>query len=188
MKRKNLFFVSALILFGLTNVNSAKAEVPPTQTSDQVTVNIKFRPIQTIMVNQGLDVVDFLYETPDDYQSGIAAIEVSDQLTVNSSGPFIVNVISTDFVAQGFEAIPASDMTVTAIEGTGNHRTGTTYETPPVELSTVGVPFITSTGGGMGLNFNVKYQNTGFDETYVDMLTNAETTYTATVTYTITSN
>lgn len=183
MKRKNLFFVSALILFGLTNVNSAKAQ-------DQVTVNLKFKPIQTIMVNDGLEEVNFLYETPDNYQSGIAPIKVFDQLTVNSSGPFIVNVVSTDFVTDvvGYEPIPASDMTVIAEKGTGNHRTGTSYVTPSVELSTGQVPFITSTGGGMGLNFNVQYENTGFDETYVDMLTNAETTYTATVTYTITSN
>ena len=182
MKRKNLFFVSALILFGLANVNSVKAQ------SDEVTVNIKFRPIQTIVVNDGKKVVDFLYETPENYQTGIAPITVVDQLTVNSTGSFIVNVTSTDFATTttGFSSIPANDMTVTAIKGTGNNRSN--YTIPDVVLTNSNQPFITSTGGGMGLNFNVKYDNTGFDETYVDKVKNAETTYIATVTYTIMSN
>jgi len=181
MKRKNLFFVSALILFGLANVNSVKAQ------TNEVTVNIKFKPIQTIVVNDGFNVVNFLYETPENYLDGIAPITVEDQLTVNSSGRFIVNVISTDFTATGFDPISAGDMTVTATKGTGNHRAGTTYETPSVVLNTTAAPFITSSGGGMGLNFDVQYDNTGFSEDYVDIIKDTETTYTANVTYTIMS-
>jgi hypothetical protein len=153
--------------------------------TNEVTVNIKFKPIQTIVVNDGL-VVDFLYETPTQYQNGLPAVVVTDQLTVNSTGPFIVKVSSTDFIATGLDPISAGDMTVTAIKGTGNNRSN--YTIPDVVLTNSNQPFITSPGGGMGLNFNVKYDNTGFDETYVDMVKNAETTYTATVTYTILSN
>jgi hypothetical protein len=53
MRTKNILSIAALIICGLVCVNSVKAEVPPTQTSDEVTVNIKFKPIQSIVVNSG---------------------------------------------------------------------------------------------------------------------------------------
>jgi hypothetical protein len=46
MRTKNILSIAALIICGLVCVNSVKA-----QTSDDVTVSIKFKPIQSIVVN-----------------------------------------------------------------------------------------------------------------------------------------
>ncbi len=63
MRTKNILSIAALIICGLVCVNSVKAEVPPTQTSDQVTVNIKFKPVQSIVVNNGQKTVNLEYYT-----------------------------------------------------------------------------------------------------------------------------
>lgn len=45
MKREKLFVVFVLMMCGLMSVNSVKADGSPT---DNVTVNLKFRPVQSI--------------------------------------------------------------------------------------------------------------------------------------------
>jgi hypothetical protein len=118
MKRRNLFFVSALILFGLSSVNSAKAQVPPTQTSDEVTVNIKFKPVQSIVVNSGQKTVNLEYNTLQNYQEGVS-VTMNDHLEVFSTGGFIVTAnTGGDFTRVGGGTIPAADVKVIATKGT----------------------------------------------------------------------
>jgi hypothetical protein len=186
MKRKNLFFVSALILFGLANVNSAMAQ----PQSDDATVNIKFRPVQSIVVNPAADhqTVDLLYATKDNYAGGVTA-ERPDHLEVFSTGGFIVTAnTGGDFTRAGGGTIPAADVTVIATLGTS-----TTIGTfTAVALATTPATLIAATEGGVALKYNVTYDNTaGAGNEYINKYIHPDTpesVYTATVTYTIATN
>ena len=182
MKRKNLFFVSALILFGLANVNSAMAE------SDDATVNIKFRPVQSIVVNTAQKTVDLLYATKDNYNDGVTA-ERSDHLEVFSTGGFTVTAnTGGDFTRSAGGTIPAADVTVIAALGTST----TIGSFADVALSTTPQTLITATEGGTALKYNVTYDNTaGASKVYINKYIHPdspESIYTATVTYTIATN
>ena len=186
MKRKNLFFVSALILFGLATVNSVKAE-----DNDVVTVNLKFQPIQSIVVNPDQKTVDLLYASKDDYADGVSA-EMPDHLEVFSTGGFIVqaNTGGDDFTRIGGGTIPASDVILKATQGTDT-SIGSVSD---VSLSTTPTTLISSTTtGGTSLKYNVTYDNTaaGGSNNYINKYVysdSPESVYTATVTYTIAAN
>ena len=183
MKRKNLFFVSALILFGLANVNSVKAE------SDDATVNIKFKPIQSIVVNPGQKTVDLVYETNVDYANGVSA-EMLDHLEVFSTGGFTVTAnTGGDFTRTAGGSISAADVILKATQGTST----TIGSFTDVPLSTTPTTLITATEGGTTLKYNVTYDNTaaGAGNNYINKYINPdspESVYTATVTYTIATN
>jgi hypothetical protein len=185
MRRKNLFFVSALILFGLATVNSVKAQ------SDDATVNIKFRPVQSIVVNPAADhqTVDLLYATKDDYANGVSA-ERPDHLEVFSTGGFVVTAMTGgDFTRSAGGSIPAADVIVKATQGTNT----TIGSFTPVPLSTTATTLITATEGGTTLKYNVTYDNiaAGAGNNYINKYIHndsPESVYTATVTYTIATN
>jgi hypothetical protein len=183
MKRKNLFFVSALILFGLANVNSVKAE------SDDATVNIKFKPIQSIVVNPGQKTVDLVYATNADYANGVSA-EMLDHLEVFSTGGFTVTAnTGGDFTRTAGGSISAADVILKATQGTST----TIGSFTDVPLSTTPTTLITATEGGTTLKYNVTYDNTaaGAGNNYINNYIHPdspESVYTATVTYTIATN
>jgi hypothetical protein len=189
MKRRNLFFVSALILFGLSSVNSAKAQVPPTQTSDEVTVNIKFKPVQSIVVNSDQKTVNLEYNTLQNYQEGVS-VTMNDHLDVFSSGGFQVKVKTNGNFTRvgGTETILASEVKVQAAPGTGNTGDFGSGGLPQVSLSSDEQPLIGGTTGG-NFKFNVTYNNTdaGRNFAYLNKHVRPEETsvYTATVTYSI---
>jgi hypothetical protein len=184
MKRKNLFFVSALILFGLANVNSVMAE------SDDATVNIKLRPVQSIVVNPAADhqTVDLLYANKTDYEDGVIA-ERLDHLEVFSTGGFTVTAnTGGDFTRAAGGTIDAGDVTVIAALGTST----TIGSFTDVALSTTPQTLITANEGGTALMYNVTYDNTaGGGNVYINNYIHPdspESVYTATVTYTIATN
>ncbi|HCC86621.1 MAG TPA: hypothetical protein DEQ06_08600 [Porphyromonadaceae bacterium] len=184
MKRKNLFFVSALILFGLANVNSAMAQ----PQSDDATVNIKFRPVQSIVVNPAQKSVDLLYATKDNYANGVTA-ERPDHLEVFSTGGFTVTAnTGGDFTRAAGGTIDAGDVTVIAALGTST----TIGSFTDVALSTTPQTLITANEGGTALMYNVTYDNTaGGGNVYINNYIHPdspESVYTATVTYTIATN
>ena len=198
MKRKNLFFVSALILFGLATVNSVKAEGngngngnggSSTQSTDQVTVNIKFKPVQSIVVNPVQKTVDLLYASKGNYADGVSAI-MNDHLEVFSTGGFIVTAnTGGDFTRADGGSISAADVILKATQGTGT-SIGSFSD---VSLSTTSKTLITATAGGTALKYNVTYDNTtaGGSNNYINKYIHndsPESVYTATVTYTIATN
>ena len=70
MKTKKFFSVAALIICGMVCVSSANANTSSggtSPTSEPVTVNIKFTPIQSITVNPDQTTVDLEYKTVTDY-------------------------------------------------------------------------------------------------------------------------
>src|SRR5690554_8012413 len=107
MKTKNFLLTGALLIVALFSVNGVMAEGTTTvsyvgnrTSSDPVTVNLKFAPIQSIQVNPGQENIDFEYSTPQHYIDGLGAgstQEKIDHLTVYHSGGFKVSVTSTGF-------------------------------------------------------------------------------------------
>ena len=189
MKTKKLVFVCSLILFGLGSVNSAIAQ------TDNVTLNLKFKPVQSIVVATGTEVVDIIYDEASDYTASGLSQTVNDHLTIFSTGGFLVTVkAESDFTSSstGAVAIPASDVKVTATNGSDNLNDYGTGGLPEVTLSTTSAQnFIASGTGGTALKFNVKYDNTGgASGNYINkyIYDDTETVYAATVTYTIATN
>lgn len=187
MKVRKFLFAGALIAASLFSVNSVMAETGPGKT-DNVTVNIKFTPIQTIVVNASQKTVEFAYNSINDYNNGAGEITNKDHLTINSSGPFEVKVTGADFTGGiASKTIAANEIAVLVEKGTNNNIS--TYGTfSLLALATTSQVLINSaTEGGMGLNFNVTYSNPGgangnYFKGYVD---GAEKTYTANVEYAI---
>lgn len=189
MRTKNILSIAALIICGLVCVNSVKAEVPPTQPSDQVTVNIKFKPVQSIVVNSGQKTVNLEYYTLQNYQEGVS-VTMNDHLEVFSSGGFQVEVKTNgDFTREeGNETILAREVKVQAAPGTGNTGDFGSGGLPQVSLSSNEQPLIGATTGG-NFKFHVTYDNTadGGNFAYLNKHVRPEETsvYTATVTYLI---
>lgn len=187
MKTKNFLSIAALMICGLVCVNNVKAEGTPTKT-DNAIVNIKFQPVQSIVVNPASKIVDIVYKTKDNYADGVS-IQKDDHLEVFSTGGFQVNVsIDKDFTRTAGGTIDADDVTVKANLGAST-TIGIFYE---VALSTTPTLFIAGTSGGTALKYNVTYDNTaGAGNVYIDKYVHPDTpesVYTGTVTYTILTN
>jgi hypothetical protein len=187
MKTKNFLLTGALLIVALFSVNGVMAGGP--SNTDNVTVNIKFTPIQTIEVN-GSNEVNFVYDEIGTYQSGAGPVECLRHLIINSSGPFVVSVISTDFTVTGGPddiTIPAADVAVLVAKSLNNPISDYT-DFVSTELSNSSKALITSpTKGGMGLEFDVTYSNPGGEggKYFAGFVKSNAVTYTATVTYTI---
>ena len=185
MKTKNFLLTGALLIVALFSVNGVMAADP--SNTDKVTVNIKFIPIQTIEVNG--NEVEFLYDNIGKYQSGASDQTKEKHLKINSSGPFVVNVVSTGFTGGlSGKTILLSDVAVQVVNTTTGY-TGAGIEAP-LHLSTTKAILFTSTGGGMNLEFDVTYSNPGGKNgKYLEgYLKGEKVTYTAQVTYEIVAN
>lgn len=199
MKTKNFLLTGALLIVALFSVNGVMAAEPTDyvagKTSDAVTVNLKFAPIQSIQVNPSQKTVDFEYSSPEDYMYGLGekTQTFNDHLTVYHSGGFRVDVESSGFLNSGNLLDETEDhVTITATNGTGNNRSNYIFVNNFSLNKKEPSPFITSPGGGMGLKFHVAYTHNDSEtnrEKYIDLTTGlVETVYTAEVTYTIVSN
>jgi hypothetical protein len=189
MRTKNILSIAALIICGLVCVNSVKAQ---TKTSDNVTVSIKFKPIQTIVVNPNQKTVNLVYKTKDHYASGVSETR-NDHLEIFSTGGFEVKVSTDgDFTRKGGGTISADSVTVKADFGTGTDNGKFTFT--EVALSTTPKTLITADKGGRALKYNVTYDNTaGANDAYINKYISedsekGESVYTAKVIYTIATN
>src|SRR5690554_4951701 len=123
MRTNNFFSIAALVICGLVCFSNVKASTPAggnSATSEPVTVNIKFKPIQSIVVNSGQKTVNLEYYTKEDYASGVSE-KMEDHLEVFSTGGFIVSVASNgDFMDSDnaeTSKIDAQDVTIEAETG-----------------------------------------------------------------------
>lgn len=183
MKRKNILLAIALLISGLLSVNGAFAQ----EKSDNVTLNIVLKPIQTITVNPASKSVNIIYDDITDYEKGVTTGAIKDHLTVYSTGGFTVNVKSDgDFVNtnDNTNKIAAGDVKITA-EGS----VGTFYEVALATSEGSESNLISSDKGGRDLKYSVTYDNTsGANDAYINHYLNGgdeKNTFTATVTYTI---
>lgn len=158
---KTKIFVFALSIASFINVSDAISQTVTTggSLSDQVSLNIVLQTVQSIVVNPLQKVVDFVYESVDDYSDGVTK-EMSDHLTIFSNGGFEVTVKSENKhfkLVDGGKSIFVSDMNVTASEGSNiNYSEG--FST--ITLDNKALKIITSSKGGSGLKYNVIYDNT----------------------------
>jgi hypothetical protein len=191
MKTKKLFFISAVIIFTLTTVNNALAA-----TTDNVTLNLKFKPVQTITVNPAQKTVDFVYQSETDYSTGVTLATKTKHLTVFSTGGFEVNVKTSgeNFTSDNTAiTIPVSHLSVKATASEGNSRSYASIGTA-VPLAITDKMIIKSNGGGRNLEFDVEYDNTGdAGDAYIDGYNSSHvdedgaTVFTTTLTYSITT-
>lgn len=193
MKVRKFFFAGALIVASLFSVNSVMAQTSTTAT-DNVIVNLKFKPIMSITV--GVDNVDLTYATVDDYSNGKTTDVIEDHIIINSTGAFEVNVKADgDFKRIGGgvdEIIPVGHVKIHASEGSVAPKFGTTTFSDKASLTKTDYTLVLSaTGGGIGIKYNVEYDNKdeGDDNAYIDMYkagaNGTESVYSANITYTI---
>lgn len=185
MKTKNFLLTGALLIVALFSVNGVMAQSPAAKEGT-TNVHIVLNPMQAITVNQ--TDVTLAYTSIDDYKDGVEK-SVEGHLTVHSVGPFTVRVkAGSDFNYTGVDtndAIPASHVQLTATASTGSLGV-----TPTVTLGkeTTGTPLITSsTRGGFNMKYDVNYSTKNTNGNAFQYAKHLGGTYTAVVTYEITS-
>lgn len=141
------------------------------QQSDNVTLNIILRPIQTITVNPLQKTVDLVYDSAEKYESGTASRQ-TEHLEIFSSGGFAVQVSGTSFEMDGDIKIIADPV-----------QPNPTYSFTSVDLNQTPTDLIIGGRGGRQ-KFNVTYDNSGGANKYFDK---EYKTYTSEITYTITA-
>ncbi|MEO8254224.1 MAG: hypothetical protein ABI554_07520 [Flavobacterium sp.] len=176
---KKIIIASFLVL-GLVKMNAQTA-------TDNVTLNVKLHPIQTLVVNPAQKTVNLDYNTVGDYKDGVTSTQ-ADHLTIYSTGGFQVKVKSAGDLAEtsaGTEKIATNSIQITAKAGT-NGLTAATYSSTSLESTEKSL--ITSTTGGVDKKINIEYKGAGADA-YVNKYIAGQnpTIYTTTVTYTIVS-
>lgn len=186
MKRIVLFITILLASASVAMAQGANPLTTPVGTNDDVTLNVKLNPIQTLVVNSTHKNVDLEYKLTTDYSGGVSSLQ-KDHLKIYSTGAFIVQVASaTNDIkrAGGIETISASTIKVKAEVGTTSPLTGQTMA--EVSLSTTPTNLINSGVGGVDKNFNITYSGLDLNG-YINNYFNDEnpTVYTTTVTYTI---
>ena len=116
MRTSNFFSIAAFIICGMVCVNSVKAQ------SDNVTVNLKFKPVQSISVNTTQKEVNFVYESEADYLNGVTLATHAKHLKVFSTGGFEVkvNASNENFASENTNlTIPVDHVSVTATASDG---------------------------------------------------------------------
>jgi len=176
--------LAAVALISVVFAGTAHAQ----SKTDNVTVNIKLKPIHTLVVNAGQKIVDLVYTTEDDYNDGVASPVLADHLKIFSTGAFEIQVkTGGNFESNpSGESIDASSVTVTPSAGTTKASTGAVYTEKT--LSNSDQQIISNTAGGRDLTVNVKYAGAGADA-YINKFSKSrgvsENVFTAQVTYTI---
>lgn len=176
--------LAAVTLISVVFAGTAHAQGAST---DNVTVNIKLKPIHTILVNSGQKIVDLTYSTKNHYSAGVEAAQ-ADHLEIFSTGAFEVKVKTDGDFKSGSESILASSVKVTSSAGTANPIPGSPTYSQDLKLSGSDQSFIKSTTGGRDMKVNVNYKGAGGDD-YLNKFSKsrgaAENVFTAQVTYTI---
>ncbi|RAV30129.1 hypothetical protein [Sinomicrobium soli] len=173
---KKIFFTAVVVLFG-AGVQAQE------NSTDNVTLNVKLHPIQSLVVNPSQKEVNLEYYSKEDYQNGVAETK-QDHLTVYSTGGFQVKVKSSGSHLTGGEAnLNANTVRIEAAAGS-NPAGEAQYSAR--QLSADNQAIISSNSGGVDKNFNITYRG-GDSNAYLDYYVAGQnpTVYTTSVTYTI---
>ncbi len=169
------FIFTALTLVGFAAANA--------QT---VTLNVRLKPIQTLIVNTAQKTVNLDYTTRDDYANGVTSSN-ADHLTIYSTGGFQVKVKSATAALQnGSKSIQANTIQVKASAGT-DPVNGAQYAalTP---LSATETTLVTSSVGGVDKKISIDYKGSGANAYLDNYVANQNpSVYTTELTYTIIS-
>ncbi|MDR6513615.1 hypothetical protein [Chryseobacterium camelliae] len=169
---KKIIFGS-LVLFGMVTVSA-----------QSVTLNVRLKPIQTLVINSAQKVVNLDYTTKDDYSNGVSSVN-ADHLSIYSTGGFQVKVKSSNAVMQnGAKSIQANSIQIKATAGS-EAVNGAQYA-QNVQLSATEATLVTSTVGGVDKKINIEYKGAGANA-YLDNYIAGQTpsVYSTELTYTI---
>lgn len=169
------FIFTALTLVGFATVNA--------QT---VTLNVRLKPVQTLIVNTAQKTVNLDYNTREDYANGVTS-KNADHLTVYSTGGFQVRVKSgNSALVNGSKNILASTIQMIASAGT-DPVNGAQYA-PLSPLSATDINLVTSSVGAIDKKISVDYKGAS-GNTYLNDYVSGQniSVYTAELTYTIIS-
>ena len=188
MKVRKFLFAGALIAASLFSVNSVMAQTNSTTATDQVVVNLKFKPIMSITV--GVDNVDLTYETVTDYSKGKTSGLLTNHINIYSTGGFEVKVKAAEDFTNGTKTIPVGDVLIEATAVTGVSDNSVYAAKQSLKATVEGETLVTKATGGVNINYNVEYDNTaaGGSNNYINkyiFADGAESVYSTTVTYTI---
>ena len=152
------------------------------QEQDNVTLNVRLYPIQSLVVNNSQIVVNLDYKSKDDYRIGVFENQI-DHLSIFSTGGFEISVkSSTPNLTNGAKTIPVSDILLTASDGS-NALDNAVYI--PTNLSNIESTLITSEKGGVDKTFSIEYKAKG-DYEYINLYDhNSTNIFTTVVTYSI---
>src|SRR5690606_41588255 len=84
MKNMKKMLIAAIAVLGITVTSQAQTTV---------TLNVKLKPIQTLVVNPAQSQVDLNYSSTEDYLNGVVSMQ-EDHLKIYSTGGFQVKVRS----------------------------------------------------------------------------------------------
>lgn len=169
------FIFTALTLVGFAAANA--------QT---VTLNVRLKPIQTLIVNTAQKTVNLDYTTRDDYANGVTSSN-ADHLTIYSTGGFQVKVKSATAALQnGSKSIQANTIQVKASAGTDPVNGAQYAALSP--LSATETTLVTSAVGGVDKKISIDYKGSGANAYLDNYVANQNpSVYTTELTYTIIS-
>ncbi|WP_294297198.1 hypothetical protein [uncultured Chryseobacterium sp.] len=170
------FIFGAFSLVGFATVNA----------QNTVTLNVRLKPIQTLLVATAQKTVNLDYNTRDDYANGVSSNN-ADHLTIYSTGGFQVKVKSagsTLNLVNGTKTIQASSIQIKASAGT-DPVNGAQYSAI-APLSATDITLVTSTAGGVDKKISVEYKG-GAANAYLDNYVAGQNpaVYTTELTYSI---
>jgi hypothetical protein len=172
---KKIIF-AAFALIGFASLNAQQT----------VTLNVRLKPIQTLLVNNAQKIVNLDYVTKDDYVSGVSSNNV-DHLNIYSTGGFTVKVKSATAALQnGSKNIQANTIQIKATAGS-EPITGAQYAQGAL-LSNNETTLVTSAVGGVDKKISIEYKGAGANA-YLDNYIAGQnpTVYSTELTYTIIS-
>ncbi|MBE4947986.1 hypothetical protein [Chryseobacterium culicis] len=171
---KNLILAS----FALLGFATLKAQ--------NVTLNVRLKPIQTLVVNNAQKTVNLDYVTKDDYANGVTSVN-ADHLSIYSTGGFQVKVKSANAALQsGGKNIQSNTIQIKA--SAGSEAVNGAQYAQNVQLSPNETTLVSSSNGGVDKKINIEYKGAGAN-TYLDNYIAGQdpTVYTTELTYTIIS-
>ena len=158
-----------------------------TASAQNVTLNVRLKPIQTLVVNTSQKVVNLDYATKDDYANGVKSTN-PDHLNIYSTGGFEVKVKAGNASMQnGGKSISTNTIQLTATAGSVAVD-GAQYSQNVQLTSGSESTLVTSTNGGVNKKISIEYKGAGGD-TYINNYIAGQdpTLYTTELTYTIVS-
>ncbi|MCD0477939.1 hypothetical protein LPB90_05695 [Chryseobacterium sp. LC2016-29] len=170
------FLFAAAGLLAFANVNAQ---------SNTVTLNVKLKPVQTLIVTAAQNNVDLIYQTEADYTNGVSS-KKDNQLTIYSTGSYEVSVKSEiPTMTSGNKTMDVSGIQVVPTSGTTGPLNAT-YT--PQMLSGNVQTLVTSTTGAVNKQISIEYKGADGNK-YIDNYIAGQdpTTYTTTLTYSIVS-
>ena len=171
--KKFLLAAAGLLAFATTNAQN-------------VTLIVRLKPIQTLVINNAQKTVNLDYVTTDDYANGVSSVN-ADHLNIYSTGGFQVKVKSANAAMQnGGKTIQANTIQVIATAGT-EAVNGAQYS-QNVQLSANETTLVTSTNGGVNKKISIEYKGAGANSYINNYIAGQNpTVYTTELTYTIVS-